>query len=261
MILLRYLCHMMLVIPCLPVLLLQARRMKKNIPQLPEASGPDGLVQLDGLRTLRLLVLGESTVAGIGVENHQDGLPGEIARTLSEQLNVTVSWRTYGRSGYRMRRIIEETVPEMENEKVELITIALGGNDAFEMNTPWGWRKDCIDLIDALSDKFPEAKIAFMHLPPIRLFSAFTGGMKWALGNLVEIFGEVLADEIKNHPNAYFHHQIVTLESWRNQTGKELPAEAFFSDGVHPSRLNYELWGKDFGTWVVNERILEGNTQ
>lgn len=254
----KYLIHVLRVIPFVPLLLIQAKRVKRNIPSLPDAVEPEGLEDIGAEKTLRVLVLGESTVAGIGVEKHKDGLTGNIAKGLSKKLNVNVSWKAYGRSGYTAKRICTETVPEMIPEKVDFIAIALGGNDAFELNTPWGWKRDARKLVDALNEKFPDAKIAFTHLPPIKEFTAFTPRMQWAIGTLVEMFGELLHKEIDHMPNANYQHQIVGLSSWREQAGQELPPEAFFSDGVHPSQLNFELWGADFSGWVVKEKILEG---
>jgi lysophospholipase L1-like esterase len=248
---------MFLVLPCLPILFYESKRVRSLIPKLPDAKSPEGVIQSEGLDTIRLILLGESTVAGIGVDKHEFGLPGSTSRHLSDGLNVNVSWRAYGRSGYNSKRIMEETVPEMELENVDLIGIALGGNDAFELNTPWGWQRDIRRLIQALKGKFPNSKIAFMHMPPIKEFTAFTKTMKWALGHLVEIFGDVLAQEIPKHANVYFHHQIVTLKVWREQTKSNLSADALFSDGVHPSKLNYELWGKEFGQWVIDQGILK----
>lgn len=256
---LRYLLHMLLVLPCLPILFFESKWVRSRIPHLPDAKNPEGVIKSKESETIRLIMLGESTVAGIGVDQHEFGLPGSISKLLSDELNVNVSWKAYGRSGFTAKRILNETVPEIAMENIDLIVIALGGNDAFELNTLWGWRSDTRRLIQALKAKFPNSKIAFMHMPPVKEFTGFTKTMKWAIGNLVNFFGDVLAQETPKHADVYFHHQIVTLKSWHEQSNSNLSPEAFFSDGVHPSQLNYQLWGKSFGQWVIDQEILKKN--
>src|SRR4051812_21778719 len=70
------------VMPSLPIVALQAKRARKLIPRLPEAGGPlSGTVHWRSSAgpELRLLVLGESTVSGVGARTHERGLTGRIA--------------------------------------------------------------------------------------------------------------------------------------------------------------------------------------
>ncbi|MDB9836325.1 hypothetical protein OAC51_05425 [Flavobacteriaceae bacterium] len=70
--------------------------------------------------------------------------------------------------------------------------IGLGGNDAFELNTPRKWKKDVRQLINNIKVKFKEVTIVFINMPPIREFPAFTSLIQFTIGNLVEILGEEL---------------------------------------------------------------------
>lgn len=54
-----------------PVLAVQGRQVKKNTPRLPEAKGPRKGIQENGGKQIRLLILGDSAAAGVGVD-HQD---------------------------------------------------------------------------------------------------------------------------------------------------------------------------------------------
>ena len=64
--------------PLLPILWLQGRRVRKHTPRLPEAPGPTvGTIPAAGY-ALRLLVIGESTVAGCGAPDHAQALTGQL---------------------------------------------------------------------------------------------------------------------------------------------------------------------------------------
>lgn len=65
--------------PLAPVLLAQSRRLRRTIPRLPDAELP-WTGELTGPAPLRLLVLGDSTAAGVGSATQSEALPGYLAR-------------------------------------------------------------------------------------------------------------------------------------------------------------------------------------
>src|SRR3712207_5729388 len=75
-----------------PVLLRQGARVRRTTPVLPEAagdrSGREGAT--GGQAPLRLLVVGESTAAGVGVEHQRDALPRQLAAELSRHCDRAV---------------------------------------------------------------------------------------------------------------------------------------------------------------------------
>ncbi len=67
-----------------PLLVVQARRARRDTPRLPEAGGADrGREGSGDGPPLRLLVVGESTAAGVGVAEHRQGLGAHLARALA----------------------------------------------------------------------------------------------------------------------------------------------------------------------------------
>lgn len=59
-----------------PLLALQGRAVQRNTPRLPAAAGPT-VGGVDGPEpALRLLVVGESMVAGVGAATHAEALSG-----------------------------------------------------------------------------------------------------------------------------------------------------------------------------------------
>ncbi|MTB52213.1 SGNH/GDSL hydrolase family protein [Lewinella sp. W8] len=253
---LKYLAGAGITLPLLPVMYRQAMRVKARVPILPEAETPFGTVRVGDTPTFRVILIGESTLAGVGVNTHEEGFAGTLGHAISRSLGRSVSWRVYARSGYTASRKLERLLPKIREEHADLIVIGTGGNDAFKLSTPWGFRRAAGKMMDRLRERFPRAPIAFTNMPPIRDFPAFTPLIQRTIGSLVELHGEALEAEVTNRPNVYFNHEILHLEEWANRLGLPPDPKPFFSDGVHPSRLTYQTWAQDFAEFLQREGIV-----
>jgi lysophospholipase L1-like esterase len=249
----RYFLGALLTLPTLPLMYLQGKRIRASVPELPEATGPEGITHPDAPETLSVLFLGESTMAGVGVRTHAEGFAGTFAQTLGEQLQKSVRWKVYARSGYTARRLAQRMVPKMTESHADLIVISLGGNDAFHLNTPWRWRQNIRELVGNLRQKYPQTPIVFANMPPIKDFPAFTPLIKNTIGNLVEILGHELKAEITQHSRVFFNHEIIRLADWLTRLNITAQTTDFFSDGVHPSALTYQIWARDLATFTTTQ--------
>ncbi|WP_020571146.1 SGNH/GDSL hydrolase family protein [Neolewinella persica] len=251
---LKYLLGGAIMVPLLPLMYLHGKRIINSVPKLPDAEGPEGVVAGNGQRPLRLLVVGESTMSGVGVATHEKGFSGALARTLGAGWGTEVQWKVYARSGYTLKRVRHELLPLITENEADLIVVGMGGNEAFKLNTPAGFRRDMQAVIDELRTKFgPYVPIAFPNMPPIKEFPAFTSLMKFTLGNMVEFFGQELEALLKDQPNTYYNPEVIRLDYWTKELNMDNDPTAFFSDGVHPSGLTYTTWGKDFGGFLVRQ--------
>ena len=70
-----------------PFLILQGRHVRRITPRLPE---PDGARagQAGSGQPLRLLIVGDSAAAGVGVSTQQDALSGQLIALLSQSLSL-----------------------------------------------------------------------------------------------------------------------------------------------------------------------------
>ena len=256
---LKYLAGGALLLPLLPFMYLQGRRIIRSVPILPDATGPRGTVAGPPGRNLSVLVIGESTMAGVGVATHEEGFTGALARTLGAGWRTGVRWRVYARSGFTLKRLRAEVLPLIEEREADLIVVGMGGNEAFKMNTPAGFRRDMQAVIDDLRSRFGSAvPIAFPNMPPIKEFPAFTPLIKFTLGNMVEFFGEELTDLIQGQPNLYHNNEVIRLKDWTEILNVPANPTVFFSDGVHPSGLTYTTWGTNFGEFLLREVPFPG---
>ena len=240
----RYIMGAFLALPLLPIMAYQGKRIRKLVPRLGEAKNPAGSVIIKNQKSLSVLAIGESTIAGVGVTSHEEGFTGSFAQKLSEALDCSVRWRVYAKSGYTARQVTERLLPKIKEKQADLILIGLGGNNAFKLQNPLAWKSEIQQLIHVLSEKFPKTPIVFLNMPPIRDFPAFTPLIKMVIGQVSDWLGEELKKVANAYEHVYFYSEIIRLEDWL-QILEGKSQDDFFSDGVHPSPLTYQTWAKE----------------
>lgn len=259
----RYLFGALISFPLLPLIYCQGKGIRNSIPKLPEAEGTEGQFQssTSTLNTMRVISIGESTIAGVGVQTHEEGFTGTFAKELSGLFSVNVSWKVYAKSGYTARRAEKELINKITETRADLIVIGLGANDAFKLNTPSKWKMQIRSLIESIKMKFPEAVIVFCNVPPIKEFPAFTSLIKFTVGNLVEILGNELEVIVNDYEHTFYFGEKIILEAWIDKLGLEVKRKDFFSDGIHPSKLTYQMWAKDTASQVFNNEKIKNVLQ
>jgi lysophospholipase L1-like esterase len=256
---LKYYIGVIISFPLLPIMYFQGKNIRKNVPRLPEARNPKGYIKTSAEKTLKIIAIGESTIAGVGVDFHENGFIGSLAKEISEKTNSAILWRVYAKSGYTARMVRKKIIPKIEDSNADIIVIGLGGNDAFKLNSPDIWMYNINLIIKNLKRKFPKTPIYFTNMPPIKEFPAFTYIIKFVIGNLVEILGKRLDRKVSIKKNVHFNNEIIEFKVWKERYQIESDATAFFSDGVHPSKLTYQIWGKDMATFILNTKKIKNN--
>ncbi len=249
----KYFFGSLMALPLLPFMYLDSKRIRSSVPKLPEAQCPEGLIDIGSSKTLTIIMLGESTVAGVGVKTHQQGFAGTFANEIATKLQTSVRWKVYAKSGYTAKQVKNLIVPKITESTADLIIIGLGGNDAFTLNTPRIWKKNVQHLIGQLQLMYPNTAIAFTNMPPIKEFPAFTKLIKFTIGNLVEIHGQELQNLTENQENIYYNSEVITIKNWTKELNLANHPSDFFSDGVHPSKLTYQVWAKDFTNFILKQ--------
>ncbi len=238
-------------IPLLPIMYVQGKRIRTKVPSLPEATGHEGITNSKQPIDFQLITIGESTVAGVGVKTHAEGFSGNLAKELAKKLDKTIRWKVYAKSGITAKRVPAELITQIKETQADLIVIGLGANDAFEGNSPNTWRKGIEKILRELRTKFPTTPIAFANMPPIKEFPAFTTLIKQTIGNLVEIHGQELQKIVADQSNVFYNAEVLWIKDWLKGDLVNKTINDFFSDGVHPSKLTYQEWAKDFARFVV----------
>ncbi|MCX2742313.1 SGNH/GDSL hydrolase family protein [Mangrovivirga sp. M17] len=250
----KYIIGSVLSLPLFPFLIFDGYKIKRTIPQLPEAKDLNGFIDRNFEKTINLIAIGESTIAGVGSRSNAQGFTGILAKELAEIYQSNVNWKVFAKSGYTVRDVNRELIPKIKEEKVDIIVVGLGANDAFEFNSPFRWRNQLRLLIKNLRIKYPTTPIYFNNMPPIKEFPAFTTSLKFTFGNLVEILGDVLNDTVKEFDNVFYNKEEIKISEWERKYRNYLETDIqFFSDGVHPTEFTYKILAIDMANFIVNK--------
>lgn len=258
---LKYILGAILSIPLLPLMYLQGRKIKATVPRLPEAAGTKGYAPFSSKKVMRLLTIGESTIAGVGVRTHEEGFTGSLANELAVELKTNIDWKVYAKSGYTAKRVKEKIIDGITENSIDFIVIGLGGNDAFELNTPKKWNRDVRALIKRIRMKFNGVPIVFVNMPPINEFPAFSSLIRFTIGNLVTLLGEELEKIVKDFEHVYYYTRKVSSVDLIERYNLKIKPADFFSDGVHPSKTSYQIWAKDISNFIANSEEIKSALQ
>ena len=217
-------------LPFSPLLYLQGQYTRRKVGLLPGAGGPNTGATADG-DAVKLLVIGESTVAGLGARDHERAMAGQFARRLSDRLQRPVKWTVIGKNGVTAGRTITELVPQIPDEKFDYILIGLGGNDVLKLSSPRKWRRDITHLITILRDRNPDAVIFLSNCPMIKASPAIPQPIKFLLWKLSNMHDANVREITAAMDRTFYYHQP-----------RKIDVEGFFADGIHPSEKGYSDW-------------------
>jgi lysophospholipase L1-like esterase len=219
--------------PVLPFLYLQGQLVRRRVGRLPDAAGETVGLCGDDNAPINLLAIGESTVAGVGAPNHAEALTGQLARHFHLQTGESVRWHALGESGITVNETIKRLLPQMPDEKMEIIVIALGGNDVFKLSSPLKWRRGMTELLQILRNKHPQSKILLVNVPMVRDFPALPQPLRYVLSRVAKSHHFNTIELSADFQNVYYFDTV----------GKV--SDDFYSDGVHPSAKGYSDWAEE----------------
>jgi len=220
------------ILPFAPFLYLQGQYVRRKIGRLPDAAGEKKGKFSRADESVRLLVLGESTAAGVGASTHETGLAGQFARFLGEKIEKSVEWEVVGRSGITVGETIRELVPKIPSAGYDYIMLALCGNEVLKLRSPRAFRRDMRRLIAILREKNPSATFFITNAPAVRLSPALPFPIKFILGHLSALHDANAREFTAAMQSVFYFHQPSSVP------------EDFFADGIHPSEKGYTAWSK-----------------
>jgi lysophospholipase L1-like esterase len=213
-----------------PYLFPQSRVILSHLPVLPEAE-TDWEGTIDGPDPLRLLVLGDSTAAGVGVESIRDGLAGNVARALAESLGRGIHWTVIARSGATTGEIRNFFLGLASRRTYDIVFVTTGVNDVMQLRTKRAFSSDLALILEGLEAGSPDAEILLAGIPRMEHFTSLPDPLGTILGARAYRLNAAAHTVLEKHP------RIVHTPPW------PITTPGFFAiDNFHPSAVGYRAW-------------------
>lgn len=207
---------------------LQAVWVLARTTRLPEAAGPRAGRCGSG-RALRLLILGDSSAAGVGVARQEDALAGQI--TIALQSRFAVDWHLIAQSGATTRAATGLLERDGKDGGYDAAVLALGVNDVVRLTRRAAFADAQRTLIQRLQHKYGVGLILASAVPPMGAMQAFPQPLRAALGRRAAALDMTLAQIC-----AQYGAQHVPFDM-------ALSPDLLAVDGFHPGAALYRLWG------------------
>ncbi len=211
-----------------PVWLAQGLHLALTAPRLPEAAGPrQGRV---GAGRLRLLILGDSSAAGVGAATQDQALAGRLAAALAD---LEPDWRLVARTGATTAAALA-LLRSRNHTPTDAAVVALGVNDLTRGVALPRWLAAQRALVAHLTGDLGARRVYLTGVPPMGAFPALPQPLRGVLGARAARFDAALAGLVATLPAA--RH----LPFDPGLTDPALMA----SDGYHPGPALYTLWAE-----------------
>lgn len=228
----------------LPIVAAQGTATRRRAVSLDEPAGArQGENGADGPR-IRVLILGDSSAAGVGVAVQHDALSGRLAHHLGA--HARVQWRLIAKCGATSRDVTG-WLGEVTPEPVDWVLIGLGLNDVTRGVPLRRWLARQRAIADRLRRDWGNPRIIFTGLPPVRRFPLLPQPLRWLVGLRAERFDRHRIEMVNDDP------QLFNLP-FEGDLDPEMMAE----DRYHPGAQIYDRWAELTADLIWNQLQVQG---
>lgn len=194
----------------------------------------DGVFGAGDAPPLHLVVLGDSTAAGIGVDDPADAYPSLLARRLADATGGRVKLTALGISGARVGDVAGMQAPAAAAVRPDVVVVAIGANDVTHVTSLGDVRRDMGEALRVLGETGATIVVAG---PPDMRAPAWHQPLRYLAG----VRGNQVTSAIEDVARA----EGVAIVELADETGhffEEDPEAHFSSDDFHPGPRGYERW-------------------
>jgi lysophospholipase L1-like esterase len=212
-----------------PLLAAQAALVRRRLPRLPEAQGQrEGVAGADpAAARLKLLIAGDSSAAGVGVDTQDDALAGQLVRQLLARGRANVHWRLVARSGVTTEQLIA-LLQQGAPIDADLAVIVTGVNDLVDQVPSHRAIQARERLTNVLRNGHGVRHVAFCPLPPVHQFPSLPQPLRWLAGV-----------DARRHNAALRHWAGTRRDVSHVPLNLRLNRGVMASDGFHPGEPVY----------------------
>lgn len=209
-----------------PLLYAQAQGVRAGVESLPEPSGRRRGREGRGGEAFRLLVIGDSSAVGVGVEHQDDALARPLARRLADRLDRAVRWTLLAQTGLSS----EATLSYLRASDVpaaDLAVVILGVNDITAQVPLAQSLRQRGEIAIWLEAHAGVRAVFFPALPEMELFPALPQPLAWWAGEMSRRNNRAQARWARAWPLAHPRVEHVPMDGL-------MRTDLMARDGFHP---------------------------
>ncbi len=234
-----------------PIALPQGLLLRKRATRLAEAQGErQGEIAGSG-EVIRLLAVGESPLAAVGLADPSETVAHHLAAHIAQASGRPTHWRILARGGYTADAVRRRLVPELETWAADLILIGLGVNDSIRLRSARRWQRDLTLLIADLHQRTGPTPVLLAGVPDMHHFPLLPPALKLLLGSRSRLL-DLAATELAMQ-RAQTRYVSMQLDA---RSG-----ELFCEDGFHPNAQGHALWAEQLAPAALALLELETTSQ
>ena len=232
---LLHLIHL-LIAPLYFIALPQGLWLKKNALRMPEAVGPRKMsLGKHQDSQLKLLFLGESPAAGVGIQYINDAVSARVAHNLAEISQI--DWQLLAENGITVKELLIK-LQLAETHTPDISIINMGVNDCTGLTSCREWQKQINGLVNELKTRGSK-HIFFTAVPPLHQFPLLPAPLNWLMGHRAHILNTLLEDICRQHKIEFLPFSA------------QLTPELIGIDGYHPNEKGSELWANSIPRQII----------
>lgn len=223
----------------LPLCVWQGLGVRRRTHRMPPPHNPGTLAFGGKGAPLRLLVLGDSSAAGTGVEMLEESFSGLLPQLLAQRTARPVTCRIAGMNSATCAQIRDFVVPHLKPRNFDYVALNIGTNDAKNFHTGRRFCRDFGTLLYALKARFPAATIIWSGVIDLEDAPALPRTLAKILGirsRIIDRNGRLLCGE---------RGALCPPPEWR-----AIP-ENFSADGFHASTIGYHEWADAMASYII----------
>lgn len=224
------------------VLALQGRHVQRTMVRLPEALGPEGTFGEGD--PWRLVVIGDSVAAGVGVEHHGISLAGRLAEELA--VGRSVLRTVIAQSGLDAGEVRALVAGRPELAAADGVVISVGVNDIKHLHSTRRWRRELDALLATVTSEAPDAIVVLIGIAPMEKLVILPRVLRTPLGQRSRRLDRVGRLVAARYPTV--HRAEIDAERF------EAYPEPFAVDGLHPSEATYAAFAEEIAL-VIREAL------
>jgi lysophospholipase L1-like esterase len=229
----------------LPLLIAQAMDARRRAPVLPEADGPrEGVVGAAAQGDpVRLLIVGDSSAAGVGVDHQDRALAGYLTRTVAERSARRIAWQLKARTGVTTAGALK-LVQHDQPAAADVAVAVLGVNDVIEQVSTRRALAERQRLTDWLMEHAGVRHVVFAPLPPVEDLPLLRDPLRSIAGRDARRHDEAVARWAAGRRDV--SHVPISIR---------LDESVLASDGFHPGEPVYRHCGEALGQFIADELV------